>query len=302
MMLHGLGANRHNFDLFGHPDALPRQMARAGHHVYVVELRGVGLSRTPRADGRVQGVDAYLRHDLPAAVEYIRRSHSADRIHWVGHSLGAMLAYVYGAAFPEHLQSLVAAAGPVPALVKVPGLSLLLPIRHIIRGRMLGEAELPNRVGLQAIKRAPGLVRRMYDKILFYAENMPDDFLISFADSGLESVPLSVLRRLGDWVTRDGPYAGEIERALGGLHVPTLFLAARYDPLCQPQVVEEACRMMPTGMARSVIVSRETGFGSDFGHGDLLASENAIREVYPLILRYVAEQEARRRVELQVQA
>jgi len=294
MMLHGLGSNRHNFDLFGHIDALPRQMARDGYQVYVVELRGVGVSRQRRAEGRLQGVDAYLRHDLPAAVAYIRRVHDAQKLHWVGHSMGAMLGYLYGSAFPEHLQSLLAAAGPAPAHVKVPARSLILPFRHIIHGRRMGDTEIPNRLGLHAIKRMPRLIRLAYDKILFSSENMTSELLVQFAQHGLENVPLSVIRRIGEWAAPSGAHSGEIERALSTLHVPTLMLAARYDPLCPPEVMLEASKLMPYGNVETCVVSREQGFKADFGHGDLLASHAAVREVYPLILRFIADHETRR--------
>jgi pimeloyl-ACP methyl ester carboxylesterase len=294
MMLHGLGCNRHNFDLFGHEEALPRQMARKGHPVYVVEVRGVGMSRMQRGDKRAQGIDAYLRHDLPAAVSYIRRTHQAKQIHWVGHSMGAILGYLYGAAFPEHVASLLAAAGPVPALVKVPFRRFLLPLRHMIRGRRVSDLEVPNRLGVRAARHVPRLMRLAYDKVLFFGDNMPDDFLVSFAVHGLENIPLSVLRRLGEWVTTDGPHAREVEQALSSLHVPTLFVAATHDPLCTPDVAEAASKLMPFGLSELVTVSRDHGFGCDFGHGDLLASHAAIKEVYPTVMRFIDSHEQRR--------
>lgn len=312
-MLHGLGVNRHNFDLFGDSEALPRQLARRGHPVYVVELRGVGLSRAPtrlanerrvRSEPRgakterrrpLLGIDAYLNHDLPAAVSFILKDANAQRLHWVGHSMGAMLGYIYGGAFPERLQSLFAAAGPVPAAVKLPGRGFLLPLRHAIAGRRMGDVEVPNRAGVKVMKRVPRLVRLAYDKVLFYSDNMPDELLLKMADGGLENIPLSVMHRLGEWVSKSGPYSGEIERSLGSLFVPTLLVAATYDPLCTPAVIERVRELMPHGYAQTQVVSRERGFANDYGHGDLLVSPNAKRDVYPLILDFVAQHERQRR-------
>lgn len=292
-MVHGVGVNRHNFDLFGDHDALPRQLARKGYEVYVIELRGIGLSRAPRGHKRSHGVDEYLRFDLPAAVEYILRTQEAEKLHWVGHSMGAMLGYIYGSSFGHQIQSLLAVAGPVPAAVAIPGVNVLKPLRHVISGRSVKNFELPNRLGLQALKHVPNLLRRAYDKVLFYADNMPDEWLVKFAESGLENVPLSVLRRLGDWASATGPYAGEIERALGSLYVPTLFLAAKFDPLCPPDVIEHARRLMPEGFAKTRVIGSEYG-AIDFGHGDLLASEAAKRWVFPVVLDFIDEHEAGR--------
>ncbi|MCC6807237.1 MAG: alpha/beta fold hydrolase [Deltaproteobacteria bacterium] len=293
LMVHGLGANRHNFDLFGDDDALPRQLARKGYECYVIELRGIGLSRAPRGQRRAQGVDEYLRYDLPAAVEHVLKAQDQEKLHWVGHSMGAILGYIYGSSFGHQIHSLLAAAGPVPAAVPLPGVGMLKPLRHMIAGKQLQNIELPNRLGLKALKRMPKLVRLAYDKVLFYADNMPDDWLLKFADSGLENIPLSVLRRLGDWAVPSSRFGGEVERALGSLYVPTLFLAAKYDPLCPPDVVEHARRLMPEGYAKTHIISSDYG-SVDFGHGDLLASPPAKRWVFPLVMEFIDAQEAAR--------
>jgi len=288
LLVHGLGANRHNFDLFGDPQALPRQLARLGYDAYILELRGVGLSRAPRGVKQTFGVDLHLRYDLPAAVDYVLRTHQADKLHWVGHSLGAILGYVYGGAFPERLASMTAVAGPVPRAVPLPGVQILLPLRHLLRRAPL--QEIPNRLGLMALKRVPKLARAAYDGVLFCSENLPDDWLIKVAEQALENVPISVLHRLGEWVSERGPYAHEVERSLGSLFVPTLLVAATRDPLCPPHVIEHASRLMPAGYSRTRIVSRDHGFQADYGHGDLLVSPGAKREVFPLLLDFIQEQ------------
>jgi pimeloyl-ACP methyl ester carboxylesterase len=295
LLVHGLGTNRHNFDLFGDEEALPRQLARRGHEAFVVEVRGVGLSRAERGHGREHGIEQYLRYDMPATVDHILRTSGAPKLHWVGHSMGAMLGYIYGASFGDHLQSLLAAAGPLPAAVPLPGKKLIRKLRHVIAGKRLQQLELPNRLGVMAMKAVPpALVRFAYDKLIFCSENMPDEFLEKFASSGLENIPLSVLRRLGDWASPGSAFGGEMERALGGLYVNTLFLAATYDPLCPPDVIEHARRMMPEGFARTRVISREHGFEHDFGHADLLASPAAKKCVFPLVLDFIEQQEAQR--------
>src|SRR5262249_41319223 len=156
-----------------------------GHHAYVVELRGVGLSRAPKGVKQTFGVDYHLRYDLPAAVDYVLRTHDTQRLHWVGHSLGAMLGYVYGGAFPERLASLTAVAGPVPRAVPLPGVQLLLPLRHLLRRAPL--QEIPNRLGLLALKRLPKLARAAYDGVLFCSDNLDDEWLLKVAEQALEN-------------------------------------------------------------------------------------------------------------------
>src|SRR5262249_7066196 len=157
------------------------------------------------------------------------------QLHWVGHSMGAMLGYIYGGAYPERLKSLVAVAGPVPRAVPIPLRKILLPLRHLLTRAPVHE--VPNKWGLAAFKRVPKLARFAYDGVLFCSDNLSDEWLLNIADRALENVPLTILHRLGDWAADSGPYAHEIENALGGLFVPTFLVGTTLDPLCPADVI-----------------------------------------------------------------
>lgn len=288
LCVHGLGANRHNFDLFGDPNALPRQLAARGHDTYVVELRGMGHSPAQR-----HGIDHYLGHDLPAVVDYILQGRGLRqrKLHWVGHSLGAILGYLYGGQHPEKLASLTSVAGPLPAAVPIFARDLLANVRHLIRGRLI-DFVIPNRRGALAFKHLPGLARLAYDGTLFHGPNLSDAMLIKVAEQCLENVSLGVLRRLAEWTTSHGPHAHEVEDALAKLTVPSLFLAGTLDPLAPPVACEAAMAHMPQGHGTFRVVSKRRGDGVDFGHGDILVSPAAQRAVYPLILQFIALRDA----------
>jgi pimeloyl-ACP methyl ester carboxylesterase len=287
LCVHGLGANRHNFDIFGDPGALPRQLAARGHDTYVVELRGMGHSHAEE-----HGVDDYLGLDLPAVVEYILQGRGLRqrKLHWVGHSLGAILGYLYGGHHPEQLASLTSVAGPLPAAVPIFARDLLVQARHLIRGG-LEKFVLPNRRGAMAFKHLPKLARLAYDGMLFHGPNLSDELLVKVADQCLENVSLGVLRRLAEWTTARGPHAREIEDALATLTVPSLYLAATLDPLAPPVSVEAAMAHMPAGYGTFRVISRRRGDGADFGHGDILVSPAAQRAVYPLIMDFIAQRD-----------
>lgn len=284
LCVHGLGANRHNFDIFGDPGALPRQLAARGHDTYVVELRGMGHSPAAR-----HGVDQYLGHDLPAVVDYILegRGLRQRKLHWVGHSLGAILGYLYGGRHPEKLASLTSVAGPLPAAVPIFARDLIAQVRHLIRGG-LEHLVIPNRKGALAFKHLPSLARLAYNGKLFHGPNLTDAMLVKVAEECLENVSLGVLRRLAEWTTTHGPHAREIEQALATLTVPSLFLAGTLDPLAPPVACEAAMMHMPEGFGTFRVVSKRRGDGLDFGHGDILVSPAAQRAVYPLILDFIA--------------
>src|SRR5687768_14984028 len=71
LMVHGLGANRLNFDLDDRY-SLARAARARGYDVFVLELRGAGLSISPGGQDRFNfqwGFGEYSQVDLPVAVK-----------------------------------------------------------------------------------------------------------------------------------------------------------------------------------------------------------------------------------------
>jgi pimeloyl-ACP methyl ester carboxylesterase len=102
VLLHGLAASFHQFDLDaeGAP-ALAQFLARRGHDVWLVNLRGAGRGdeESTLAPGRRRWcADEYVVEDLPAIVGHVRDA-TRQRPFLLGHSLGGMslAAYLAGA-------------------------------------------------------------------------------------------------------------------------------------------------------------------------------------------------------------
>ena len=104
ILCHGAFANRHTYDLGEGHSSLAVHLAKMGHDVWVLELRGHGRSypkptwlQTFLAQGRNEGgswsIMKYIDNDLPAAVNYVRNHTHAKKVHWVGHSMGGVVIY-----------------------------------------------------------------------------------------------------------------------------------------------------------------------------------------------------------------
>ena len=94
LFVHGMGANRYNFDL-NPRQSLARTAAAAGWDCWVVELRGRGRSQAP--EGKADwNFEDFLHRDLTSAVRRVQEI-TGKPVHWVGHSMGGML----GVAFVE---------------------------------------------------------------------------------------------------------------------------------------------------------------------------------------------------------
>ena len=97
LLCHGMGGNSLIWN-FSDSNSLAKYLNQRGFEVWAVDLRGAGMSTKPSVFGHFKydyDFYDYLERDLYEAVEHIKRTSKAKRIHFVGHSMGGMLAYAY---------------------------------------------------------------------------------------------------------------------------------------------------------------------------------------------------------------
>ena len=95
ILCHGMGSNRFNMDGPGRT-SLARHLNAAGFDVWGLELRGAGKSRRRLRMPPVPWswtFEDHVQHDVPAALRLVRELTGHERLLWVGHSLGGMVAY-----------------------------------------------------------------------------------------------------------------------------------------------------------------------------------------------------------------
>ena len=125
LLVAGFAQNRRAF-LEG---PLPAALLARGARVFIGELRGHGSSRGARPPLRWT-IRGHVEHDLPALVGRVRRLTRVRHIHYLGHSLGGLLALAW-LADPQPVAGLVTMAAPlrigsdrriVPLAARVAGL------------------------------------------------------------------------------------------------------------------------------------------------------------------------------------
>ena len=96
MLLHGIASNHNVWD-FGVPElSYARHLAAQGYAVYAMNLRGRTGSDGPQTGrGKQWSIDDFLLCDLPTVVEYVKKQHGSEKMHWVGHSMGGILGFFY---------------------------------------------------------------------------------------------------------------------------------------------------------------------------------------------------------------
>jgi alpha-beta hydrolase superfamily lysophospholipase len=287
LMVHGMGANRLNLDLDDR-HSVARAVRQRGFEVYLLELRGVGLSRAPERPRPAWGFEDYATADLPTAVDFVLRHAGAERLHGFGHSMGGMLFYRYGTTRPAELASITAVASPLVCQLELaPYERRLLDLAVKLAPRDVS-ARVPLRLLLGAGVAVP-FASKLADGVLLNAANTDNNVLLRMAKEAIDDIPLQLVLELTQQMARGdaSPYA--YEAALDRIEVPVLAIGGSADRIAPPSSVKAAVARLHAPDVRYREMGVRHGDRCDYGHIDLLVGKNAPEEVFPLLVDFLEE-------------
>lgn len=294
LMVHGLAANRKNLDLDDQL-SIARAAQSHGYDVYLVDLRGAGLSRPPGGKARNTfqwGFGDFAVYDIPAAVEFVLNHSSADSLHGFGHSMGGMLLYAFAVSQPPELRSIVSVGSPFVAEIRLAPRERRL-LNMLTRFNPNRQGRLPLRKLFSAGGRFIGFTGRLVDGSLLNASNIDQDLMGRLARESIDDVPQQLLREFATSIGRseiaDGPFSYESE--LGRIAVPVLSLGGSVDRIAPPAAVRAAVRRIRSPDVRYREMGRRFGDRADYGHIDLLVGHHAPTEIYAPIIDFWDELE-----------
>ncbi len=298
LMVHGIAANRLHFDL-DERYSLARAARTRGFEVYVVELRGAGLSGAPGGRDRSLfqwGFADYVERDLPTAIATVLERCGVQALHVIGHSMGGMLRYSLGVSGPGERCSITTLGTP---LIGQLGLGMI-ERRLLQLAGTLGPASnftptaqrrVPLRRLLGAATRFVPFSARLADGILLNGQNCEPEVVARIAREGIADVPIQLISEISTHAAKgfsaDGPYA--YESHLHKIVAPVFALGG-----CADRVAPvSSLRLLVSRLVGRDVRYRELGvrFGdrADYGHLDLLVGRNAPDEVYPQVLDFLEE-------------
>jgi polyhydroxyalkanoate synthase len=286
VLCHGISSNHHFWDL-APGRSLALYLQEQGYDVWNMDLRGHGPAMRDR-DGKRQRpgwtIDDYGTHDLPAAFAHVLEQTGAERLHYVGHSLGGMVLAVYLARTPD----------PPLASAVVVGSPMDFRDPDFTARTMLGQSWMATLSGYTPTPAGARLLAGMGERVPFSA----DELLYNTANiepaarkqmlrqvvsplSRGEVRQIGASRADGEFRSADGQTV--YRHALAEVQVPMLFLAGRADHLGTPDRVRAYYEAVGSPHKQLVIASRANGFAADYGHLDLGVGDDAIHDVYPRV-------------------
>lgn len=290
ILCHGISSNHHFWDLA--PDrSLARWLQERGYDVWNLDLRGHGFA-VYEQDGDRQSagwsVDDYGQYDLPAAIDHVRQATGAERVHYVGHSMGGMVLAVYLATHAEVPLASVAVVGS-PLDFRDPGLVTRTLLRQGWLGTVLGFT--PSQVGANLMAGIEEKAPLHADEYLYNPANIEPEArrltlrrVVSPLSRG-EVAQFRLARVDGEFRSMDGQRV--YREHLAHVDVPMLFFAGRADRVVHPDRVRTYYEAVGSPDKELLIASVANGFHGDYGHLDLGVGDHADEDVYARILDWI---------------
>jgi polyhydroxyalkanoate synthase len=290
ILCHGLGANRFNFDL-NDQVSFAKILSEQGYDTFLIELRGVGLSRRTqwfwpgKWDIRFED---FIDKDIPTAIDHVLKLTGKKKVHWVGHSMGAMVSYAFcQKETAKKIQSVSAVAGPgtFAPLIKTfrpfLNLAIILKIFPALHQSFFFK-------GFGVLSTALNL-STPYDRWVYNRKHVSKSTLRQAASSLIADLPTRLILQFGDWIKNGQITTSDQERFqenFDRIKVPFLFLSGENDRLVPFESVRYVYDRVSSKDKKHVHFSEESGT-LDFGHGDIVVGEQAPVHVFPVILKWL---------------
>jgi pimeloyl-ACP methyl ester carboxylesterase len=289
VLQHGLGSNGLVFTLEG--ASFAEHLCELGYDCFVPDLRGAGRSQPFRAG---DGLDAYLEHDIPAILRAVREHAGARDLHWVGHSMGGLLLWMYAIENPDLDLARVVTIGS--AIDYRPGHSVYRDLQRLLPFVSFLPA-LPFGMITRALSPLSGRGPLFLPESMnFYRANVDRDVCRRMMAGGFTPIPLRLFHALKTTFSEQGFSRGDIVYLpqLSSLRMPTLVVGGSRDPQATPEAVFATFDGL-TGVAdkRLLMCGRSYGHDEEYGHFDLIVGKRAQREVWPEIVAFLQDQPAR---------
>ncbi|NLX07060.1 MAG: alpha/beta hydrolase [Phycisphaerae bacterium] len=320
ILCHGLSHNNSYWDVASSV-SLARHLQRSGYDVWNVSLRGTGQSTKPKLNQLKQlfrlnvsvfnpaglvnrqpallrmnwTVDDHIHYDLPAVIDYVRRTTGHRQVHWIGHSMGAMVMFAHLATGdPSAINSFVGVSGPM--LLVRPGndvYELMAQQADFVRiGNLAAGTNFRAVVGTLT----GSLSNTKIDELFMNDRNVDTGVLHAFYYTCEEDISPGQLDQLirylktGHFHSYDGKidYTALVEK----IETPTFQLVGQLDNMIDPGCAKVIHERLASADKRFRMFGTINGHAANYGHDDIILGRHAAADVFPEITAWLNDHPA----------
>lgn len=280
MLVHGTIANQRCWAPAEGQGIAPA-LARADLNVFTVNLRGRANSDRP---DEPWGIREYVDYDLPAAIEEVLCGIENDRLHYTGHSMGAMLYFLLRTRHPE-LTKRIASATLLAGSIDWP---VVERSSQIIDQLPLVSEALPVKPLRTLYRSAKGSMGVDDYQSIANTDNVPEAVLKAAQDAFSDTSP-KVAAELITWKLRqrlgfNHTLSRQVETVKDvGLPAPVRMLNSPADQLIDLDRVRRGAQRLDHSNLQWAEVSPDNGCEHQYEHMDMLYARGIYRDILPEI-------------------
>jgi pimeloyl-ACP methyl ester carboxylesterase len=304
ILCHGMGVNSFFWNVVPENN-FPVYLSSKGYDVWTLDLRGCGDSHRKNRFLRFVGfdlkkdaedpyywtLDDYAQYDLPAVIDFVCRETAKDKVTWIGHSMGGMVMFAYLTSADKEEKDKVAnfVALGSPVLMPQPPEKFVASLEEMPEWALIINAKYP----AKSVAVAAASLETPLDVMYYNKENMGPERIARMYANVMDNFQLGVIRQMktlvkgGEFVSHDGSY--NYRRHLSEITCPSLFVAAKADPLGTPTSLNASYMEVSSEDKSYLLLSRANGFSTNYGHCDMIMGKNASKEVYPYLLEWLGK-------------
>lgn len=262
LMIHGMMEDGR---IFYHRSGkgLASYLAKQGYHVYVADLRGLGLSTPKVSKDSEHGQTETINKDLPALIEFVRQHSGSDKIHLGAHSWGGVNLNACMIRFPK-------IADKISSAVYF-GTKRLIRVRNI--HRFINVEVFWNRIGVSFGRRKGYLPAK---SLKFGSEN----------ETNKTHTQCIEWIKQNAWVDSDDGF-NYGKAAKDAILPPTYYIAAIKDMYLGHQSDVKLFMHESQGQSDHFqLLSIKNGNAKDYDHVNMLIAPEAVRDHFPQVLKW----------------
>jgi len=290
LLVHGLALNHRNNDLT-EDLSLGRYLAAAGRDVWLLTLRCAreDLSFSEERDATFE---VMARHDLRRGIEEVCARTGAERVDYIGFSMGGMLIYAAaGTTIGDDRLRRVVVIGS-PARVQPP-LATLSTLARFVPGWIVPTLRL--RMVSNFLAFGADLIHTPIHRWIYNPENVEKGVAGYALVNGFVNIPSGLAAELVRFSKDEGRVSfdgASVLPTLRHMAAPALFVAGAGDRIAPPETVRLAFEHWGADVQtrKSIqVIGLDSGAAADYGHGDLAIGRFADQDVFEPVLTFLCE-------------
>lgn len=297
ILCHGLIGNRHYFKI-REEESIVYRLRAEGYDVWLLDLRN-------REDNQVKAslffgknkykeitVDTYANEDAEKAISYVLEKTKSEKVNWIGHSMGGLLAYMrLGFSDETRIANLVTIASPLyfnkPFTKKINSLDnygflvnsdLMNSLQPVVPTGSLSRFNGYFRIGRIEIPLP-------FSRLFYYEENSTLQDVLRLKRYSTNNESSKVMRQFSDSL-REGEFSSfkkgtNYTTGLDSIKIPTYLIGGRRDHLASPYSIRKTYEQLGTKSTdkEMMIAGRAEGHSEDYGHVDLIIGKNVDTDI-----------------------